>query len=60
MPKSVKLNEIGLPPIGKEVLVQCEGFRGLAYRNDAGRWISVFGEMNLPKYVEIIQLDYKG
>jgi hypothetical protein len=60
MPKSVKLNEIGLPPIGKEVLVQCEGFRGLAYRNHAGRWKSVFEGMNLTGYVEIIRLDYKG
>ena len=57
MPKIAKRNEIKLPQIGKEVLVQCEGFRGLAYRNHGGRWKSVAGKKNLPKYVEIIQMN---
>jgi hypothetical protein len=50
-----KSTEAELPPVGKEVLVQCEGFRGLARRNDTGRWKSVIGKMDLPRYVEIIQ-----
>ena len=50
-----KRNEAKLPPVGKEVLVQCEGFRGLACRNDIGRWKTVMGKIDLPKHVEIIQ-----
>jgi hypothetical protein len=57
VPKIAKHDEIELPPIGKEVLVQCEGFRGLAYRNYTGRWTSVVEKKDLPKYIEIIQLN---
>ena len=57
MPKIAKRDEIEFPPMGKEVLVQCVGFRGLACRNHTGRWTSVVGKKDLPKYIEIIQLN---
>ena len=31
-----------LPPPGLLVLVQCEGFRCMAYRSTDGRWIDAF------------------
>ena len=45
-----------LPAIGRNVLVQCEGFRGLAHLNKAGHWKTAFGNKLLPKYVSIIPL----
>jgi hypothetical protein len=41
-----------LPPVGRNVLVQCEGFRGLAYLNSAGEWKSAFSNKILPKVFE--------
>ena len=41
-----------LPPVGQNVMVQCEGFRGLAYLTSVGEWKSVFGNKILPKVFE--------
>jgi hypothetical protein len=30
-------------PVGMMVLVQCDGFRCLAYRDENGKWLSAFG-----------------
>jgi hypothetical protein len=49
-------SEAALPPAGQKVLVQCEGYRGLAYRNSAGQWKTAVDRRNLPKDVEILPL----
>ena len=36
-----------LPPPGKNVIVQCEGFRCLAYRTEDGRWMAAVGNFEL-------------
>ena len=46
----------GLPLVGQKVLVQCEGFRGLAYRNSGGQWKAAADNRNLPKHIEILSL----
>jgi GH24 family phage-related lysozyme (muramidase) len=33
-------------------MVQCEGFRGLAYRDSKGIWKSVIGNKTLPEVME--------
>jgi hypothetical protein len=45
-----------LPPVGQKVMVQCEGYRGLAYRDDSGVWKNAGNNKNLPKDVEILPL----
>ncbi|HUA68114.1 MAG TPA: hypothetical protein VMA13_06160 [Candidatus Saccharimonadales bacterium] len=42
-----------LPPVGKEVVVQCRGFRCLAYRGRDGKWRGVFDQKELPEVLEI-------
>jgi hypothetical protein len=49
-----KKRKVVLPPFYHQVLVQCEGFRGLAYRNVAGQWKSVADNRVLPKVIEIL------
>lgn len=41
-----------LPPVGEKVMVQCEGYRGLAYRDSRGVWKSVVGHKTLTKVIE--------
>ena len=43
-------------PFYQQALVQCEGFRGLAYRNLAGQWKTVIGNRALTKAIEIVML----
>ena len=40
------------PRVGEKVMVQCEGYRGLAYRDSRGVWKSVIGHKTLPKVIE--------
>jgi hypothetical protein len=40
--------------VGQQVLVQCVGFRGLAYRNSAGQWKTVADGRNLPMDIQIL------
>ena len=51
-----KDSEAALPPAGQKVLVQCQGYRGLAYRNSTGQWKTAVDRRNLPKDVEILPL----
>ena len=43
-------------PFYQKALVQCEGFRGLPYRNLAGQWKTVTGNKTLTKVIEIVLL----
>jgi hypothetical protein len=45
-----------LPAFGQKVMVQCIGYRGLAYRNSTGQWKAADDNRNLPKYIEILSL----
>ena len=47
-----KNKKTGLPRVGEKVMVQCEGYRGLAYRDGRGVWKSVIGHKTLPKVIE--------
>jgi hypothetical protein len=42
-------------PFYQKTLVQCEGFRGLAYRNLAGQWTTVTGDKVLPGNIEVLE-----
>ena len=42
------------PPAGLKVLVQCVGYRGLAYRTALGQWKSAADNQSLPGDVEIL------
>jgi hypothetical protein len=45
-----------LPPSPDEVmLVQCEKFRCLAFRDKQGKWRSPFSKMELPRVVHVIE-----
>jgi hypothetical protein len=56
-PKIQKKNlKAELPAFGQKAIVQCEGYRGLAYRNNAGQWRTAADNRNLPKYIEILSL----
>ena len=45
-----------LPPEPNEVmLVQCERFRCLAFRDKQGKWRSPFSKMELPRVVHVIE-----
>jgi hypothetical protein len=43
-----------LPPAGHYVMVQCEGYRGLAYRNKNGQWKKAADNKNLTNGVELL------
>lgn len=45
-----------LPAFGQKAIVQCEGYRGLAYQNNAGQWRTAADNRNLPTDVEILSL----
>ena len=44
-----------LPPADEVVLVQCEKFRCLAYRDKHGKWRSPFSKMELNGVVQVIE-----
>jgi hypothetical protein len=46
--------EIIFPSAGHHSLVQCVGYRGLAYQNSAGQWRTLNSNKRLPQPVEII------
>jgi hypothetical protein len=55
MPKTKKYErENTLHPVGENFLVQCVGYRGLAHRNSAGQWKTVFDNKTLPKNISFI------
>jgi hypothetical protein len=43
------------PPEGEVVLVQCEKFRCLAFRDQQGKWRSPFSKMELHNVVGVIK-----
>jgi GH24 family phage-related lysozyme (muramidase) len=45
-----------LPPVGEKVMVQCEGYRGLAYRDSRGVWKSVIGNKPVPTVIEFFPI----
>jgi hypothetical protein len=46
------------PPfqMGKRFLVQCVGYRGLAYQNSSGQWKASGSNKKLPAEVDVIAL----
>jgi hypothetical protein len=44
--------EIDFPPVGMAVIVQCEGFRCIAYRTEGGQWKSLYGNEILKNVVQ--------
>jgi hypothetical protein len=45
-----------LPPSPEELmLVQCEKFRCLAFRDKHGKWRSPFSKMELPRVVHVLE-----
>ena len=40
-----------LPVVGHNVVVQCKGFRCLAYRTKEGKWIDALHEKELPEVI---------
>jgi hypothetical protein len=43
------------PPVDEMVLVQCEHFRCLAFRDKYGKWRSPFSKMELHNVVRVIE-----
>jgi hypothetical protein len=43
-----------LPPPGLLVLVQCDGFRCMAYRTTDGRWMSAFSFEELQSVISVL------
>jgi hypothetical protein len=48
---------VTLPPVDEVVLVQCESFRCLAFRDKHGKWRSPFSKMELNGVVQVIEGD---
>ena len=48
-------SERPLPRIGEQVVVQCEGYRCLAYRDKEGKWRSAQGGEELPNVLKVLQ-----
>jgi hypothetical protein len=53
----MKKRKITLPPIGQNVLIQCEGYRGMANRDSEGQWWSAFERHKLSKIIDFIALN---
>jgi hypothetical protein len=51
-----KIKRVELPPAGQNVMVQCEGYRGLACRDNKGIWKSVIGNRVLPTVIEFFPI----
>lgn len=43
-----------LPPVGVNVMVQCEGFRCLAYRTPERKWVSSFSQQELKDVLRVL------
>jgi hypothetical protein len=54
--KPAAVDPDNLPPSpGEVMLVQCEQFRCLAFRDRQGKWRSPFSKMELPRVVHVIK-----
>jgi hypothetical protein len=52
--------ELSLPPAGKRVIVQCDGFRCLGYRSKEGKWLSAFDHSELENVIGFSLLSGKA
>ena len=43
-----------LPPVGRTVLVQCRGFRCLAFRDADGKWRDANRKQELPEVLKVV------
>ncbi len=43
-----------LPRVGEQVVVQCEGYRCLAYRDKDGKWRNAQSGQEIPKVLRIL------
>jgi hypothetical protein len=41
------------PQPRRERIVQCEGFRCMAYQDDSGKWRSFFGDKELTGFISV-------
>ncbi|MGA9450958.1 MAG: hypothetical protein WBW41_06395 [Verrucomicrobiia bacterium] len=49
-----KLDKFGPLPVGSvPVLVQCNGFKGMAFRDREGRWVDLFSHEFLPHVLKV-------
>jgi len=57
-PESAKAEEKygPLPRFGLPVQVQCEGFKCMAYRDKAGKWIDLFTHENVPRVLGVVRV----
>ena len=46
-----------LPPVGKRVIVQCEGFRCLGVCDANGRWMDAYNYQPLPDVLGLESID---
>lgn len=46
-----------LPPAGMNVMIQCNGFRCLAYRTQEGKWMSTFRHEELNEVQHVFPFD---
>jgi len=47
--------ETRMPRMGEQVVVQCEGYRCLAYLDKDGKWRSAHSGKELPRVLRVLQ-----
>jgi hypothetical protein len=53
-PKPTEKNEGASPFIREFYIIECAGFRGMAYHNGQGKWRAAFDHRELPDDVQIL------
>ena len=53
LPKKQR-DDKGLPAVGEQVVVRCQGYSCLAYRDAQGKWRAVNGNRELPEVLEVV------
>lgn len=43
-----------LPPVGVNVIVQCDGYRCLAHRTRDGKWVTTFSNIELKNVIRVL------
>jgi hypothetical protein len=54
-PKPAREKEAASPFVREFFMVQCAGFRGMAYRNGDGKWCRAFDHRELPDDVRVLK-----